>query len=202
MKPQPSPSSTTDLFFWETQATIAAIGGTAADRVQVDSDRFFVLMAFLGSTNYDNVAGDFIAVIGAGPAAARTLVSPPFVANNFEVMIRHNSDNDMMGIAMPQACICANGYRAGQQMPFPTIYAPMTTFEFDFTNVAQVLQTEGAGTARPLQITFGLYGYFVPIERMSAFLQSYRAYQLRAQNSLAGWIKSFTSIDMSKVPGV
>jgi len=205
MKPQPSPSSSSDLFFWESQVTIASnvVGAnTASDRVQVDSDRFFVLMAFLGSTNYDNVAGDFIAVIGAGPAAARTLVSPPFVANNFEVMIRYNSDLDMMGVPMPQACICSNGYRAGQQMPFPTLYAPMTTFDFDFYNVAPTLQTEGNGTARPLQITFGLYGYFVPIERLSAFLQSYRAYQCQAQNQLAGWIKKFTSQDLSKVPGV
>lgn len=205
MKPQPSPSSSSDLFVWESQVTIASnvVGAnTASDRVQVDSDRFFVLMGFLGSTNYDQVAGDFIAVIGAGPASARTLVSPPFHPNNFEVMIRYNSDTDMMGVPMPQACLCSNGYRSGPQLPFPTLYAPMTTFDFDFFNVAPTLQLTGAGAARDLQITFGLYGYFVPIERLSAFLQSYRAYQIQAQGQLAGWIANFTSQDMSKVPGV
>jgi hypothetical protein len=207
---QPVPSSTADLFNWESQPAaltsnvVGNAGQKVSDRLQVDSDRFFVLSAYLGSTNYDASAGEFIAVVGASPgAAARALVTPPFVPNNFEVMIRQNNDTDMMGVPMPQACLCANGYRAGAQFPIPTIYAPMTCFDFDFYNVAPTLLTLADNTtAVNLQITFGLFGYFVPIEKLAAFLTSYDAYYMAAQQQLAGWIAKFTNTDMSKVPGV
>lgn len=208
---QPITSPYGDLFYWESQATIASNSSLnnanrATDRLQVNSDSFFVLMAWLGSTNYDNVAGDFIATIGAGPAAARTLVSPPFVPNNFEVMIRYNSDTDMMDAAMPQACICSNGYRSGMQFPFPSLYAPMTTFDFTYYNVAPTILTlADKATVISLQISFGLLGYFIPNETIAGNLGAYRPYQLgrQAMANQAGWIKQFTSITIPPaVPGL
>ncbi len=205
---QPIPSNTADLFKWESQVVLTSnvvgnVNQKATDRVQVDSDRFFVLTGFLGSTNYDQCAGDFIALIGAGPAAARTLVSPPFVPNNFEVMIRYNSDEAMMGVPMPQACLCSNGYRAGQVLPYPDIYAPMTTFDFEFYSTRPtVLTLADKATPINLEITFALDGYFVPIERLNAFLKCYRAYADMGQRMPANWIAQFTGIDMTGVPGV
>lgn len=208
---QPITSPIGDLFYWESQATIASNSSLnnanrATDRLQVNSDSFFVLMAWLGSSNYDSVAGDFIATIGAGPAAARTLVSPPFVPNNFEVMIRYNSDTDMMDAPMPQACICSNGYRSGMQFPFPTLYAPMTTFDFTYYNVAPTILTlADKATVISLQISFGLLGYFIPNETIASNLGAYRAYQLgrQAMANQAGWIKQFTSINIPPaVPGL
>lgn len=196
---QTVPSAIGDVFNWQTSVTIAsnvAGANTGQARIQVDSTSFFVLLAFLGSTNYDNVAGDFIAVIGAGPAAARTLVSPPFVPNNFEVMIRYNDDINLMGAPMEQACICGNGYRTGPALPYPVVFPPMTTFNFDFLNVAPTLQLNGDASARPLVINFGLYGIFVPIEQLSNFLASWPSYAREAQKGIAGWISKFTSIDI------
>lgn len=196
---QPVPSAIGDVFNWQTQVTIASAteGANLGNaRLQVDSGSFFVLMAFLGSTNYDQVAGDFIAVIGAGPASARTLITPPFVPNNFEVMIRYNDDINLMGARMPQACLCGNGYLTGQALPIPTVFPPMTTFNFDFYNVAPTLQLTGAGAARDLVINFGLYGVFVPVEQLSNFLASWPSYAREAERGVAGWISRFTGIDL------
>lgn len=203
----PVPSNTADLFLWETQVTLTSnvignAGQKASDRVQVDSDRFFMLLGFLGSTNYDSVAGDFIATIGAGPAAARTLVSPPTVPNNFEVMIRYNSDEAMMSVPMPQACLCANGYFTGQQLPYPVLYAPMTTFDFEFWNVAPTLLTQAdRTTAINLEISFALYGYFIPTVRLAAFLRTFEPFAYQAQAG-GRWIEKFTKIQMNGVPGL
>lgn len=196
---QPVPSAVGAVFNWQTSVTIAsnvAGANTGQARLQVDSSSFFVLLAFLGTTNYDQVAGDFIAVVGAGPAAARELISPPFVPNNFEVMIRYNDDINLMGAPMPQACLCANGYRTGEQLIWPTVFPPMTIFNFEFYNVAPTLQLTGAGAARSLVINFGLYGLSVPIEQLSSFLASWPSYASEAEKGLAGWISRFTSIEM------
>ena len=209
MNTQPQPSATLDLFVWESQPqalttnVVGTSGQTASDRLQLAQDKFFILFGFLGSTNYDQSAGDFIALVGAGPAAARALVTPPFVPNNFEVMIRYNSEVELMTAPMPQACLCSNGYRTGVQLPIPIWYAPMTTFDFDFYNVAPTLLKEAdKTTARNLQITFGLYGCFVPVERLQYYLQSYEVFAAAARQQLAGWIQKFTAQDMSGVPGV
>lgn len=196
---RPIPSAAGDVFNWQVSATIPSnVPGlnTGFGKLQVDSASFFILMAYLASTNYDNVAGDFIAVIGAGPAAARTLVSAPFVPNNFEVLIKYNDDTQLMGNPIPQAALASNGYRAGEQFPYPIIFSPMTTFNFDFYNVAPTLQLNGDGTARDLTINFGLYGYFVPIEQLSNFLAQWPSYAAQAAKNIPGWISAFTSIPM------
>jgi hypothetical protein len=208
---QPITSPIGDLFYWESSATIAsnspvANANRATDFLQVNSDSSFLLMAFLGSTNYDAVAGDFIAVVGAGPAAARTLVTPPLIPNNFEVLIRYNAREDLMDSPMPQACICSNGYRTGMQMPFPVLFAPMTTFDFTYFNVAQTILTlADKATVIPLQLTFGLMGYFIPNETLAANLTAYDAYAMgrQAMNGQKGWIKQFTSQDkFFQLPGL
>ncbi len=196
---QTVPSAIGDIYNWQSSVTIAsnvAGANTGFARVQVASDAFFVLMAFLGSTNYDQVAGDFIAVIGAGPASAATLVSPPFHPNNFQVLIKYNDDINLMGAPMAQAALCSNGFHAGGQCPFPMIFPPMTTFNFDFYNVAPTLQLTGAGVARDLVINFGLYGYFVPVPQLSNYLASWPSYAAEARKGLPGWIERFTDIEM------
>jgi hypothetical protein len=201
MNTQPITSAIGDVFMWESLVTIpsnVAPNNKDTDRLQVQSDSVFCLLAWGGSTNYDAVAGDFIAVIGAGPAAARTLVSPPFVPNNFQVMIRYNSDQNLMSSPMPQACLCSNGYRAGQQLPYPVLFPPMTTFDFEFYNVARTLQyAADQTTLKPLQITFGLYGVFVPLVDLPAFLKCWPSYACEAYQGAGDWYKKFTGIDFS-----
>ncbi len=208
---QPITSPIGDLFYWESSATIAsnstaANANRATDFLQVNSDASFVLMGFLGSTNYDAVAGDFIALIGAGPAAARTLVTPPFVPSNFEVLIRYNAREDLMDAPMPQACICSNASLTGMQMPFPVLFAPMTTFDFTYWNVAPTILTlADKATVISLQLTFGLLGYFIPNETIAANLTAYDAYAMgrQAMNGQKGWIKQFTRQDkFAELPGL
>lgn len=195
----PVSTSVSDLFYWEAAidpiASNVAPNNKASTFFQLDSDKSFVLFAFVGSTNYDAFAGDFIAVIGAGPAAARTLITPPFVPNNFEVQITYNNETFMTGAPIPQALICSNGYRTGNQLPFPIVFAPMTTFNFDFYNVAATLQQSGAGVARDLQISFGLFGYFVENANAADYLLSYPEYACVAEQAGQGWISQFTNIE-------
>ncbi len=200
---QPIPSALGDVFFWESTATIASnlasVGNTAnGGRIQVASDAFFLLQGFLGSTNYDQSAGDFIAVVGASPgAAARQLVTPPLIANNFSVKIKLNSDIDLMGDWMPQACLCSNGYRSGPQLPYPSLFEPMTTFDFEFRNDAQTLITAADNTTvLSLAITFAVFGYFIPVEQVSNFLASFPAYGRQARKGQAGWLQQFTSLQL------
>lgn len=199
---QPIPSALGDAFFWESTATIAsnAQGQNTSNggRIQVASDAFFLLQGFLASTNYDQSAGDFIAVVGASPgAAARQLVTPPLIANNFSVKIKLNSDIDLMGDWMPQACLCSNGYRSGPQLVFPSLFEPMTTFDFEFMNTAQTLVTAADNaTVLSLAITFAVYGYFVPVEQLSNFLATFPAYGRQARKGQAGWLQQFTSLQL------
>lgn len=202
----PISSALGDVFTWESQVTIPSNTpgqNKQTANVQVQSDSFFCLMAFMASTNYDNVAGDFIAVIGAGPAAARTLVSPPFVPNNFEVQIRYNSDLAFSDTPMPQGALVANATRAGVQLPYPFLCPPMSTFDFEFYNVAPtLLKQAGGSTAIDLVVTFGLYGYFVKLEMLAAFLACFDAYQAAARQGMPGWIRRFTNIDMPASVGL
>jgi hypothetical protein len=198
----PLPSSQGDLFFWQvaTDPIPSNVIGTgtyqANGRVQVASDKFFLLESFAGSTNYDNVAGDFIAVIGGGPASARTLVSPPIVPNNFEVAIKFNDDLSLTGAPIPQAVICSNGYFSGQQLPYPLLFAPMTTFNFEFFNVAPtLLKKADKTTAIDLVINFGLVGYFLPQEQLANFLAAYPGYAAHA-SAQPGWLAAFTGLDL------
>ncbi len=195
---QPVSTSVADLFYWETQVSLAsnvvgATGNTAKANFQIANDRCFLLTAFMGSTNYDNVAGDFIASIGAGPAPARTLISPPFAPNNFTVEVKYNNRNYFFGSPMPQACLCSNGYRSGLQLPFPVILPAMSNFEFTFRNTARTLQLNGDDSARALEVSFGLYGYFVLNAGLEDFLAQFPAYQ--AQMSEPGWVKKFTRME-------
>lgn len=192
-----------DVYDWKSVQTIPSnvVGANlATDHLQIESDAWFALYAFMGSTNYDNVAGDFIAIIGAGPAAARTLISPPVVPNNFEVMITYNADNPMMRSPMPQGCLCSNGYRQGRQLPYPMLFPPMSTFDFEFYNTAPTLLTlADRTTALPLTVNFGLFGYYVPSVNLERFLAAWPAYSCAAQSRAAGWLRSFTKID---IPGL
>lgn len=208
---QPVVSLYADLFNWKSVVTIAsnvttANANRATDRLQLQSDAFFVLLAFLGTTNYDPVAGDFIATIGAGPSgtATRTLVSNAVVPNNFEVMIKLNGDIDLMGAPMPQACIASNGYFAGNQLPYPVILPPMTTFDFTFYNVAQtILTTVDQSTVIPLSISFGLLGVFVPSINLDKYLAAWPSYgRVACQSQADTWIRNFTTIRDPAVPGL
>ncbi len=194
-----------DIFDWKSTKTltsnvVGAAGNVIAEQLRLDSDKCFCLMAFLGVTNYDAVAGDFIAIIGAGPAAARTLVSPPTIPNNFEVTIKYNGDYDMMGAPMPQGCLCSNGYYGALQLVYPMMFPPMSTFDFEFTNTAPTLLKQAdKTTAIDLRIDFGLYGYTIPLENLEQFLAAWPSYSKFARQGVAGWLRNFTSI---KFPGL
>ena len=192
-----------DVFDWKTVVSIPSNvvpTNLATDNLQVENDSYFFLMAFLASTNYDNFAGDFIALQGASPAAALSLIAPPRVANNFEVMIKYNGDQQLMGSPMPQGCLTANGYLGGRQLPYGMLFPPMTTFDFEFYNVAQTILTQSDGsTVVPLEISFGLYGYYIPTVNLEKFLAAWPAYHAEYVKGNAGWLSAFTALD---IPGL
>ena len=203
MNLQPVSSPYADLYVWKTVNTIPSnLTANSANKVsanfQILGDSFFCLMAFLGSTNYDQMAGEFTAtgINGGNPV----LYSDPRIPNNFEVFIKYNGQINMMGSPVPQACICSNGYFDGQQLPYPLLFPPMSTFNFDFFNVAPTLfyQTQNT-TLIPLTINFGLYGYNVPVENLSQFLASWPAMQEIAAAGQPAWIKNFTAM---AIPGL
>lgn len=171
----PVVSNVADVFTWKTTATIAsnvAPNNKATSQIKILADSFFCFMAFRASTNYDNFSGDLRASIGAGPAAATRLGTPPRVPNNFEVKIRRGSI-DLMGTPVPQAVIGSNGYFSGVQSPWPVLYPPSSMFYFEFLNTAPTLLNTAAAAAIDLQINFGMFGLNVPIENLKTFLASY-----------------------------
>lgn len=199
MQIHPVSTSAADLFFWQTQVSIASnVAGANVDyaEFQSDSDKCLVLMAYTGSTNYDAFAGDVIAEVGNPLAAAVAGITPPFVPNNFQVSINVNSDWFLTGLnPVPQACLASNSYRTGTQFVVPTIFPPMTKFNFEFTNIARTLQLDAAGAARDLVINFGFMGYFVYNAKMSDFLETFDEYACQAQGPISAWLKKFTDID-------
>lgn len=203
MNLQPVSSPYADLYVWKTVNSIASnLTANNANKVssnfQILGDSFFCLMAFLGSTNYDQMSGEFTAVgiNGGNPV----LYGDPRIPNNFEVFIKYNGQINMMGAPVPQACICSNGYLEGRQLPYPLLFPPMSTFNFDFWNVAPTLyyQTQNTNLI-PLVINFGLYGYNVPVENLSQFLQSWAAMQEIAAQGQPLWLKNFTAMS---IPGL
>ena len=70
---QPASSPYADLYIWKSVVSIdpgtdlsPGPTATASDQIQFLADSFFCLMAFIGSTNYDNYAPS---VINGGSAA-------------------------------------------------------------------------------------------------------------------------------------
>lgn len=189
-------------FTWLSGATIASnvVGANVAtDQIQVLPDSFFLLTAFLGETNYDNVTGE-MQIFGVDTDNPH-IYGPPRVPNNFEVFIRENSKDNLMGTPMPQACICSNGYLAGNQLPFPLLFKPMTQFDFEFYNVAPTLLLDSAdpAVAKDLEITFGMQGYNVPAENLEAFLAAWPAYGEKARTGQPLWLRNFTRMS---IPGL
>ncbi len=171
----PLVSNICDQFTWKVTAEIASnvVGANKQTaQIKILADSFFCLMAFRGSTNYDNFSGDLRATIGAGPAAAVRLGTPPRVPSNFEVFIRR-ADVNLTGAPVPQAVISSNGYFAGAQVPFPVLYQPSSIIYFEFFNTAPTLLNTAQAVAIPLRINFGLFGYNVPVENLRSFLGCY-----------------------------
>lgn len=174
---EPVVSNIADAFTWKATATIASNvvpNNKATAQIKILADSFFCLTAFRGSTNYDNFSGDLRASIGAGPAAATRLGTPPRVPNNFSVLIRHE-DVYLTAVPVPQAVIASYGYFAGVQVPWPILYKPSTVFYFDFFNTAPTLLNTATAVAINLQINFGLAGYNVPVENLEIFLKQWPA---------------------------
>ncbi len=188
MNYQPVLSDVADLYWWKTtqnltSITLGAVGNYGTDQVKIKPDAFFVHCAWRGATNYDG-AVQLRAVIGAGPAAATALYTPN-VPNNFEVMVKRNNRFQMMDQPMPQAAICSTGYRAGQQVPIPIIYPPLTMFNFELWNVAPVQFTlANQSTALNLRVDFGLFGYNVPKDNLGIFIGAWPEYYGRAMREL------------------
>lgn len=185
---QPVLSDVADLFTWKVTSTIPSNvvpNNVATGQVKLLPNAFFCFMAFRGSTNYDSVT-ELRAVVGAGPAAA-TALFPAAVPNNFEVLVKRNQRFNMMDQPMPQAAIASAGYRAGNQVPYPVIYPPATTFNFTLFNTAETLLTESdVETAIDLRIDFGLFGYNIPAPNLGVFINSWPMFYGRAMNELTG----------------
>lgn len=198
---QPASSSYADLFIWKTLVTIPSNAPgqqpTSQD-LQILGDSFFCLMAFVGSTNYDPIAGEY--AVDDIDSGASHLYAPPRIPNNFAVFIKQDGQINLMSAKVPQACICSSGYLAGRQMPFPLLFKPSTTFNFDFFNIAPtLLQQSMAGAAIDLEINFGLYGYNVPAENLEQFCASFPAMQEIAATNQPLWLKNFTKM---AIPGL
>jgi hypothetical protein len=173
---QPAISNIADHFTWKVTTEIASNSpvnnaNKATAQLQILPDSFFCLMAWRGSTNYDNVAGEFIT-----DDIAVALYAPARVPSNFDVSVKRASVYNLMPIPMPQAAIASSGYAAGAMLPWPILYAPSTTFYFEFYNTAPVVLTEAdQNTAIPLRIDFGMFGYNIPANNIAAFLKSWPA---------------------------
>ncbi len=191
MNLQPVVSDVADLFWWKTRQTLTSIvvgnaGQQASDVVKLLPNAFFVFVAFRGSSNYDSVT-QLRAVIGAPAGAAATALYPVNVPNNFEVMVKRNNRFALMDEPMPQACIASTGYRAGNQLPFPIIYPPATTFNFTIYNTAPVVLTQVDGTTTINNtVDFGMFGYNVPEGNLRTFLSQWPALHGKAMRTLTG----------------
>lgn len=169
----PIVSNLADFYTWKARATIASnVTGANSQTAQIKilADSFFAFFAFRASTNYDNFSGDLRASVGAGPAAATRLGTPPFVPNNFSVEIKRN-DTLFSTSAIPQSVLGSNGYRAGAQLPFPILYPPASVFYLRFYNTAPTLLNDNTATAISLEIDFGFFGMNVPVENLQKFLR-------------------------------
>lgn len=171
---QPVISNVADAYTWKVTSTIASNSpvnnvNKATAQIQILPDSFFCLMAWRGATNYDAIAGEFDTA-----STNQALYSPARVPNNFDVMVKRASVYNMMQQPMPQAAIASSGYEAGATMPWPILYAPSTTFFFEFYNTAPVVLTlANQSTVIPLRIDFGMFGYNIPANNIVAFLKSW-----------------------------
>ncbi len=183
---QPVVSDVADLYWWKTTNTlttnvVGTAGQFATNQVKTKPDSVFCFVAWRGASNYDSIV-QLRASIGAGPAAATGLYAC-LVPNNFEVEVKRNNRFDMMDQPMPQAAICSNGYRAGQQVPIPIIYPPSTMFNFTVFNTAEKLFLDAAGVAINLRVDFGLFGYNIQVSKLPTFLGAWpELYGLAMQN--------------------
>lgn len=200
---QPASSPYADLYLWKSNVSIdpgdaAEPAGalTANDQIQFLADSFFCLMAFVGSTNYDNYAVNV-------PIGSTAQVIQARIPNNFSVLITQNNDQNLMAASakMQQACICGSGYLVGNQVPYPVIWPPMTTINFAYEMISPftLFSAVDLATQIDLEISFGLYGYNVPTQNLEAFLASWPAMQRIAQMNLPLWAQKFTAIS---IPGL
>lgn len=182
---QPVVSDVADLFTWKATAQIASnnpVGGAnkASSQVQILGNSFFCFMAFRGATNYDAVAGEFIT-----DDITVALYSPALVPNHFEVMVKRANRFPLFDHPCPQGVLCSTGYRAGNEIPLPILYPPLTTFNIDLYNITPVVLREGdQTTVKPLRIDFGLFGYNVPVENLQLFLDCWPALAGKAMAEL------------------
>lgn len=188
---QPVPSDIADLFWWKTRQTLTSItvgnaGQLGNDNIKTLNNAFFVFVGWRGCSNYDG-AVQMRAVVGAPAGAAATAIFTPVVPNNFEVMVKRNNRYQMMDQPLTQAQLCSTAYRAGQQVPIPIIYPPLTTFQFTIYATAPVLFTlvDGA-TQKNLVVDFGMMGYNVPTNKLPAFIAEWPALYRKAMIDLTG----------------
>lgn len=198
---QPASSPYADLYVWKSQATIDPGSGATpvvqapiSDQVQFLADSFFCLMAFAGSSNYDAYFPNY-------PIGGAAAIGGARIPNNFAVLVTQNNDQKLSSLAIPQACICGSGYTQGNQLPFPMLWPPMTTINFDYTMIAPftLFSDDEETTQIPLDIDFGLYGYNVPRENLESFLAAWPEMQRVARARAPQWLQSFTSM---AIPGL
>lgn len=143
----PFPSNVADWFQYRALTTIVAANGTAQSSITTAQDSYFLLTAFRASSSEDGATD--------------------VIPNNFSVLITRSSTVQMMGGAVPQRIIASSSYQGANVFSIPIIYAPLTDFRMDFTDLS--------GNANNA-ITFVFEGY--KIFNLDAFLKFYPAAQL------------------------
>ncbi len=70
---------------------------------------------------------------------------------------------------MTQAEICSAGYFSGKQFPYPVVYGPSTTFNFQFTDTTGLYLLTSGDVAIPLTISMWAIGYKIPVLQWGRF---------------------------------
>lgn len=153
--------------------SIAAANGTANGYLTVVNQAYFALVGFGCWTNYDNAGG----VVETVAVTAEVLAGPPFVPNNFTVKIAREQNNEFSNLPLTQAELCSAGAFSGKQLPYPVIYGPSTTFNFQFTDTTGLYLLTEANAAIPLQIKLWAIGYKIPISNWEKFQEYFPGFR-------------------------
>lgn len=145
--------------------SITAANGTANGYLTVVNNAYFALVGFGCATNYDNAGG----VAETAAVTAAVLAGPPMVPNNFTVKISREQNNEFSNLPLTQAEICSAAMFAGKQFPYPVIYGPSTTFNFQFTDTTGLYLLTSGDVAIPLSISMWAIGYKIKEDEWGRF---------------------------------
>lgn len=147
--------------------SITAANGTNKGYITLLDDSYFAHFGWGCFTNYDNAGG----LAETAAVTSTVLAGPPSTPNNFTVKIARGQNNTFSNLPFTQAELCATGQLAGKQMPFPVIYGPSVTFDFEFTDTTGLYLLTSGDVAIPLAIQLWMIGYKIPENKWDYFLE-------------------------------